>query len=89
MRRFPIVFLMMSALALGEPITREAVEKRLASLEEVRRQTLANLNALNGAVEDCKYWLEQLDKPAAKPGQAEEPKSTPPAGGEAPAKESK
>jgi uncharacterized coiled-coil protein SlyX len=74
MRRFLQLLLMTSALAFAEPITREAIEKRLASLEEARIQQMANLNALNGAIEDCKFWLNQLAakpdqlKPTAKPG---------------------
>ncbi len=78
MRRFFAVLLIGSALAFSEPMTREAVEKRLALLEKDRLQVIANLNAMDGAIQDCKYWLDQFDsekahatkevKPTAKPG---------------------
>jgi len=43
-------------------ITREMVLERLAKLKEERDQLIANLNAYNGAIEDCEYWLSVLDK---------------------------
>ena len=44
-------------------MTREQIEKRLAELEAQREQALANANALSGAIQDCRYWLEQLPQP--------------------------
>ena len=35
-------------------ITREALEKRKQSL-------MADMNAIGGALQDCDYWLKQLD----------------------------
>ena len=64
MRRFFILFATVTALAVCEPITRESVEKRLAGLKEAKEQAVANLNAMNGAIQDCQFWLDQL---AAKP----------------------
>jgi len=43
-------------------ITREMVLERLAKLKAEREQLLANLNAYNGAIQDCEYWLSVLDK---------------------------
>lgn len=87
MRRVLIAFLMTSALVFCEPITREAVEKRLASLDQSRLQLMADLNATNGAIQDCKYWLERLDakpevKPEVKPGPAAAKQEPKPAGKE-------
>ena len=49
-------------------ITREQLEKRLEELEASKAQALANLtqiqaniSAHEGAIEDAKYWLEQMD----------------------------
>ena len=41
-------------------ITIDAIEKRLASLKAQYDQETANLNALQGAIADCQYWLDQL-----------------------------
>ena len=43
-------------------ITVEKLQKRLKELEGAREQILANLNAVNGAIEDCKYWLGELEE---------------------------
>lgn len=70
-----------SALLLAEPITKEAVKERLDLLEKERIQQMANLNALNGAIEDCKFWLSQLD---AKPAEQKNKLKTPPPPGHPP-----
>ena len=36
------------------------VEKRLEQLTAERDQLVANLQAYNGAIQDCEYWLNQL-----------------------------
>ena len=33
---------------------------RLEVLERDRAQVIANINAYDGAIQECKYWLEQL-----------------------------
>jgi hypothetical protein len=66
MRRFVTILLILSALAAAEPITREAIEKRLASLEKDRAQMIATLTTIDGAIIDCKYWLEQIKSEAPK-----------------------
>ena len=40
-------------------MTRELVEQRIAQLEQDEKVVWANLNAILGAIEDCKYWLRQ------------------------------
>ena len=44
-------------------ITKEAIIERLERLKADRDQVMGNLNALEGAIIDCQYWLEQLEKP--------------------------
>jgi regulator of sirC expression with transglutaminase-like and TPR domain len=58
-------------------ITREGIEKRLAQLkaEQAQVQTnlaqlQANLQAYAGAIQDCEFWLSQIDADPA--GQSEE-----------------
>lgn len=43
-------------------ITREQIEERLKALEEAAEQLRANLNATDGAMQDCRYWLQKLDE---------------------------
>lgn len=38
-------------------ITREALEARLTQLRQEVEQMRANLNAYEGAIQDCEYWL--------------------------------
>jgi prefoldin subunit 5 len=44
-------------------ITREAIEARLQQLQQEATEIRANLNAYEGAIQDCQYWLAQLDPP--------------------------
>ena len=41
-------------------ITQQALEQRIASLKTQYDQAIANANALQGAIQDCQYWIEQL-----------------------------
>ncbi len=43
-------------------ITRETIEARLAELRAQREQMIANLNAIGGAIQDCEFWLSELEK---------------------------
>jgi hypothetical protein len=42
---------------------RAALEARIADLEAQRERTIATVNVINGAIEDCKYWLSVIDQP--------------------------
>lgn len=42
------------------PITKEALEQRLAALQRDRTQAVANVNAYDGAIQECRFWLELL-----------------------------
>lgn len=41
---------------------KETIIKRLEELRETRIQALANVNAIEGAIQDCLYWSNELDK---------------------------
>jgi len=58
------------------PITQQALELRLETLERNRAQAIANVNAYDGAIQECKYWLELLKK-AEKKERAKEEKPAP------------
>lgn len=39
------------------------VQDRIKQLETEREQVKATLLAYEGAIQDCNYWLSQMDKP--------------------------
>ncbi len=41
-------------------ITREVLELRLKALERDRAQAIANVNAYDGAIQECNFWIELL-----------------------------
>jgi hypothetical protein len=47
-------------------MTREQIEARLVELRKESEQLVANINAISGAIQDCEYWLAQLDAEEAK-----------------------
>jgi len=44
---------------------KEKIMARLAELQNMLKQAEANGNAILGAVEECKYWLAQLEQDEA------------------------
>lgn len=44
-------------------MTKEQVQTRLAQLTTEREQLRASLAAYEGAIQDCNYWLQQLETP--------------------------
>ena len=56
--------------ALGERL-QQLIEER-AQLVQQHEQVLANINAFNGAIKDCEYWVERLlQEPEAPDGEAQ------------------
>ncbi|MBW2672587.1 MAG: hypothetical protein JRD89_04110 [Deltaproteobacteria bacterium] len=43
------------------------IEQRLAKLKAEREQLIANLNAYNGAIQDCEYWLKLTEEDEGMP----------------------
>ena len=41
-------------------VSKVMLQARLAELEKAREQAVATANALDGAAQECKYWLEQI-----------------------------
>jgi len=41
---------------------KKKIEERKETLIKQRDQAFAQFNALNGAIQDCDYWLEQIGK---------------------------
>lgn len=44
-------------------ITKEKIDERLKVLKTNLQQLEAHVQALNGAVQDCEYWLDVLNQP--------------------------
>lgn len=44
-------------------LTREFIVQRLDALRLGRRQQLDNVNATNGAIQQCEWLLAEMDKP--------------------------
>ena len=47
-------------------ITKEMLETRLKALRDDYINLTNTLNATDGAIQDCTFWLEQLAKESAK-----------------------
>lgn len=47
-------------VATAALLTREAVQARLAQLQKQYEQTVAQAALLQGAIQDCQFWLEQV-----------------------------
>jgi hypothetical protein len=58
--------------ALVQTITVTMLEQRLADLKAGKEQAVANVNAFEGAIQECQHWLDAL-----KAGQAAPPKPAP------------
>ena len=43
-------------------MTKEQIQDRIKQLETEREQLKTTLIAYEGALQDCKFWLEQMDK---------------------------
>lgn len=72
-------------------ITKKALQDRLAGLEKGRDQTLADLQAYDGAIQECKYWIGKFEAANKESGKDEsaKPKAAPEKKSDAPKKEDK
>jgi hypothetical protein len=60
-------------------MTKDSVTARKNELEQQRLQFLANLNAVAGAMQDCDYWLAQLEEEERQKAQGVAVEVLPPA----------
>ena len=55
-------------------ITREVLELRLKALERDREQAIANVNAYDGAIQECNFWIKLLKEAEQEEAMNEFPK---------------
>ena len=41
----------------------KTIKERITVLEGQRTQAISNVHAIDGAIQDCKFWLEEISKP--------------------------
>jgi hypothetical protein len=41
----------------------KTIKERITALEGQRAQMISNVHAIEGAIQDCKYWLEKIFTP--------------------------
>jgi hypothetical protein len=42
-------------------ITKESLLQRRVDLEHQREQAIANVNAISGAIQECEFWISQIE----------------------------
>ena len=40
----------------------KTIKERIKTLEAQRAQAVSNVHAIEGAIQDCKFWLEEISK---------------------------
>ncbi len=40
----------------------KTIKERIAKLEAQRAQMISNVHAIEGAIQDCKFWLEEVSR---------------------------
>ncbi len=60
------------------PVTKEALRQRIAELDKMREQAIANVNAISGAIQECEHWMAVIEErekaQKEKPGKEEKKK---------------
>lgn len=47
-------------------MNKETIEKRIQQLKAEQQQFVANVHGCEGAIQDCNFWLNELNKPEEK-----------------------
>ena len=56
------LFVILNYLAHLHNMDVKTINERITLLQNQRAQTISNVHALDGAIQDCKFWLEQISK---------------------------
>jgi hypothetical protein len=52
-------------------MTLETLQTRMGTLQKGREQAIANVNAYDGAIQECQYWIDQLTPKEVKKDEPE------------------
>ena len=58
-----VIFVSFNCFQLLRNMDVKTINERITLLQNQRAQTISNVHALDGAIQDCKFWLEQISKP--------------------------
>ena len=58
-----VLFVILNYLAHLHNMNDKTIKERIKTLEAQRAQAVSNVHAVEGAIQDCKFWLEQISKP--------------------------
>jgi hypothetical protein len=45
---------------------KQQLNNQLEQQQNIINQAIANVNAINGAIQECDYWVEQIEKSEIK-----------------------
>ena len=54
------LFVILNYLAHLHNMNDKTIKERITLLQNQRAQSISNVHALDGAIQDCKFWLEQI-----------------------------
>ena len=57
-----VVFVSFNCFQLLRNMDVKTINERITLLQNQRAQTISNVHALDGAIQDCKFWLEEISK---------------------------
>ena len=57
-----VVFVSFNYLTHLHNMDVKTINERIAKLEAQRAQMISNVHAIEGAIQDCKFWLEEISK---------------------------
>ena len=57
-----VIFVSFNCFQLLRNMDVKTINERITLLQNQRAQTISNVHALDGAIQDCKFWLEEISK---------------------------
>ena len=57
------LFVILNYLAHLHNMDVKTINERITLLQNQRTQSISNVHAIDGAIQDCKFWLEEISKP--------------------------
>ena len=57
-----VVFVSFNYLTHLHNMDVKTINERITLLQNQRTQAISNVHAIEGAIQDCKFWLEEISK---------------------------